>query len=159
MKRTLVVGALTAIIALQASAVSLGAAEPLIGIWRLERQEINGQAGDIEPIAFQVSEARDAYSFVFSVPINEIYVVTLRYVVRLDGSVADVKTGNGEKVGTIQMTRTAAGRYTLTMKGPNRPESRGTLTVSADGQTLISESDATQSGRTIHAKQTFLRNQ
>jgi hypothetical protein len=159
MKRALVLGALAAVLVIQASAVSLGAAEALVGIWRLERQEINGQAGDIDPIAFQVSEARDAYSFVFSVPIQDIYVVTLRYTVRLDGSVADVKTGNGEKVGTIQMTRTAAGRYTLVMKGASRPDSKGTLTVSADGQTLISESDATQSGRTIHSRQTFSRYQ
>ena len=159
MKRAGVLGTLTAIIALQASTASLRASEALVGIWRLERQEINGQTGDVDPIAFQVSESRDAYSFVFSVPIQDIYVVTLRYTVRLDGSVADVKTGNGEKVGTIQMTRAAAGRYTIIMKGPARPDSRGTLTVSTDGQTLVSESDATQSGRTIHSKQTFARYQ
>lgn len=159
MKRTLILGALIALTALQASTVSLGAAEALVGIWRLERQEINGQSSDIDPIAFQVSQARDTFSFVFSVPIHEIYVVTLRYTVRLDGSVADVQSGDGEKIGTIQMTRTAAGQYSLVMKGSSRPDSRGTLTVSADGKTLISESDATQSGRTIHSKQTFSRYQ
>ena len=159
MKRILILGVLTAIIALQATAVPLQAAEALVGIWRLEHQEINGQASEIDPIAFQVSEARDAFSFVFSVPIQEIYVVTLRYTVRLNGSVADVTTGDGDKIGTIQMTRTGAGKYTLIMKGSNRPDSRGTLTVSADGKTLISESDATQSGRTVHSKQTFSRYQ
>ena len=44
------------------------------------------------------------------------------------------------------MTGSGGGRYNLTMKGPNKPDSQGQLTISADGKTLISESDATQSG-------------
>jgi hypothetical protein len=156
MKRTLAVTALTAAIGLQALVPSLSAAEALVGTWRLARQELNGQAGDFEPLTLQVSQAGDKFSFAFSMPVNEIYFVTLTYTLRLDGSGADIKNANGQKIGTIQMMR-AAGQYTFNMKGPGRPESQGTLTVSADGKMLISESNATQSGRPIHSKQTFTR--
>jgi hypothetical protein len=156
MKRTLAVIALTAAIGLQALAPSLYAAEALVGTWRLSRQEINGQAGEFEPLTLQVAQAGDRFSFAFSVPINEIYFVSLTYTVRLDGSAADIKNANAQKIGTMQMTR-GGGQYKFTMKGPGRPDSLGTLTVSADGKTLVSESDATQSGRAIHSKQTFTR--
>ena len=156
MKRTLAVIALAAVIDVQTLAPSLCAAEALIGTWRLARQELSGQAGDFEPLTLQISQAGDRFSFAFSVPINEIYFVSLTYTVRLDGSAADIKNANGQKIGTMQMTR-GAGQYKFTMKGPGRPESLGTLTVSADGKTLVSESDATQSGRAIHSKQTFTR--
>jgi hypothetical protein len=145
MKRTL---ALTAAIVLYVLTTSLSAAEPLIGLWRLQQQEVNGQKGDIEPLALQVSEARDSLAFAFSVPINEIYFVTLSYTLRLNGSTADIKDANGQTIGTIQMTRGGTGQYKLVMKGPGRPESQGTLTVSADGKMLTSES---------HSKQTFAR--
>lgn len=156
MKRTLAVTALTVAIVAQALTPSVSAAEAFVGTWRLARQELNGQAGDFEPLTLQVSQAGDKLSFAFSVPINEIYFVSLTYTVRLDGSAADIKNANGQKIGTIQMTR-GAGQYKFSMKGPGRPESQGTLTVSANGKTLISESDATQSGRVIHSKQTFTR--
>jgi hypothetical protein len=156
MKRTLAVTAFAAAIGLQALAPSLWAAEALVGTWRLARQELNSQAGDFEPLTLQVSQAGDRFSFAFSVPINEIYFVSLTYTVRLDGSAADIKNANGQKIGTMQMTR-SAGQYKFTMKGPGRPDSLGTLTVSADGKTLVSESDATQAGRAIHSKQTFTR--
>ena len=156
MKRTLAVSALAAAIGLTALAPSLWAAEALVGTWRLARQELNGQAGEFEPLTLQVSQAGDKLSFAFSMPVNEIYFVSLTYTLRLDGSGAEIKNANGQKIGTIQMTR-GAGQYKFTMKGPGRPDSLGTLTVSADGKALISESDATQSGRPIHSKQTFTR--
>ena len=65
--------------------------------------------------------------------------------------------GNNEKSGTAQMTRSGRGQYLLTMKGPNKPDGQVKLTISADGKTLITESDATQSGRSVHSKQTFAR--
>jgi hypothetical protein len=108
-------------------------------------------------MALQVTESGDRLAFAFSVPINDIYFVTLSYAVRLDGSNADIKDANGDKIGTIQMTRDGASRYKLVMKGANRPDSQGTLTISTDGKTLTSESDATQAGRQIHSKQTFAR--
>jgi hypothetical protein len=133
------------------------AAEPLVGLWRLKQQEINGQGGSVEPLALQISETGDKLTFAFSVPLPDIYFVTATYTLRLDGSTADIVNGNGQKMGTIQMTRGSARQYTLTMKGPNRPDSQGKLTVSTDGRTLISESTATQSGRSIQSKQTFAR--
>jgi len=152
-----VVLALVLSIGLQTLASPLWAAEPLVGLWRLQQQEINGQKGDVEPLALQISEAGDKLRFAFSVPLPDIYFVTTTYTVRLDGSSADIMNGNSQKVGTIQVARSGAGQYRLTMQGPNRPDSQGKLTVSADGKTLISESDATQSGRSIHSKQTFAR--
>jgi hypothetical protein len=153
-KRTL---ALTVAIALSALAPVLSAADPLVGTWRLKQQEVNGQRGDVDPMALQVAQTGDRFSFAFSVPLNEIYFVTLTYVVRLDGSEADIKDANGQKIGTIQMMRGGDRQYKLVMKGPNRPDSQGTLTISADGKMLVSESDASQGGRSIHSKQTFAR--
>ncbi len=144
-------------IVLQTLASPLWAAEPLVGLWRLRRQEINGTEGDFDPLALQISQAGDKLRFAFSVPLPDIYFVTTTYTLRLDGSSADIMNGNGQKIGTVQMTRSRPGQYVLTMKGPNRPDSQGTLTISADGKTLISESDAMQAGRSIHSKQTFAR--
>jgi hypothetical protein len=146
-------------ISLQALACTSRAAEPLVGLWRLQQQEIAGQNGGFGPMALQISQAGDKLTFAFSVPMPEIYFVTTTYTLRLDGSSADIVDGNAQKIGTIQMTRGGAGVYQLTMKGPNKPDAQGTLTVSSDGKTLISESDATaqQSGRSIHYKQVFAR--
>jgi|SRR5689334_6954581 hypothetical protein len=144
-------------IGLITAASPLFAAEPLVGLWRLQRQEINGAPTDFEPLALQISQVGDRLRFAFSVPLPDIYFVTATYTVRLDGSRADILNGNNQKVGTIEMTRGGPRQYVLTMKGQNRPDSQGKLTISADGKTLISESDATQSGRSVHSKQTFTR--
>jgi hypothetical protein len=146
-------------IGLTTAASPLSAAEPLVGLWRLQRQEINGNvATDVEPLALQINQARgDRLRFAFSVPMPDIYFVTITYTLRLDGSSADIMDGNNRKVGTIQMTRSGPGQYLLTMKGPNKPETQGKLTISADGKTLISESDAMQSGRSVHSRQVFAR--
>lgn len=148
---------LAVLVGLQTLASPAWAAEPLVGLWRLTQQEINSQRDSVEPLVLQISEAGEKLTFAFSVPLPDIYFVTATYTLRLDGSSADIVNGNGQKMGTIQMRRGGAGRYTLTMTGPNRPDSTGTLTVSADGRTLISESNATQSGRSIRSKQTFAR--
>jgi hypothetical protein len=145
-------------IALSTAASPLWAAvEPLVGLWRLQRQEINGTATEFEPLALQISQSGDRLRFAFSVALPEIYFVTTTYILRLDGSSADIKNGNDQKIGTIQMTRGGPRQYVLTMKGPNRPDSQGKLTISADGKTLVSESDATQAGRSVHSKQVFAR--
>ncbi len=154
MKRALM---LALFVGLQTVASPARAAEPLVGLWRLQLQEINGQQGNAEPMALQISQAGDKLTFAFSVPMPDIYFVTTTYTLRLDGSSANIVNGNDQVIGTIQMTRGIAGQYTLTMKGPNMPDAQGTLTVSADGKTLTSESTATRSGRTVHSKQTFTR--
>ncbi|MEQ1907367.1 MAG: hypothetical protein ABMA15_01000 [Vicinamibacterales bacterium] len=149
--------ALVLSIVLQTLASPAWAAEPLVGLWRLQQQEIDGQKNSVDPLVLQISEAGDKLTFAFSVPLPDIYFVTAKYTLRLDGSSADIVNGNGQKMGTIQMTRGGARQYALTMKGPNRPDSQGKLTVSADGRTLVSESNATQSGRSIRSTQTFAR--
>jgi hypothetical protein len=135
----------------------LAASDPLIGTWRLDRQEINGSQTKGEPLTLKITEAGDKLAFAFSVPINNVYFVSMRYDVKLDGSAAEVKNANGDKIGTVEIKPSGPSQYTLTMKGPNRPASSGKLTVSADGKTLISETDAVQAGRSIHSKQFYSR--
>jgi hypothetical protein len=154
MRRALVVAVAAAI---QVTTVHAWAAEPLIGTWRLDRQEINGQKTNSGPLTLKISQTGDKLAFAFSVPVNNVYLVSMKYTVKLDGSEADVKDAQEEKVGTIQMIPSGASKYKLILKGPNRPDSSGKLTVSPDGKTLTSEADTVQAGRSIHAKQLFLR--
>jgi hypothetical protein len=78
--------------------------------------------------------------------VNNIYFVSMSYTLRLDGTDADVKNSQGQTIGTIKMTRAGTSQYKLTIRGPNRPASDGTLTVSPDGKTLTSVSaNVTQS--------------
>ena len=157
MKQALVLSA--ALLLLAADAV-YAAPEPLIGTWRLDSQEVNGQKSNAEPLTLKVSQSGDKLAFAFSVPVNNVYFVSMTYTVKLDGSEADVKNAQGEKVGTIQITPGDPSQYKLILKGPNRPDSSGKLTVSPDGKTLTSESDTVQaggSGRSIHSKQLFSR--
>lgn len=140
--------------------VQAWAAEPLLGTWRLDSQEVNGQKNNSEPLTLKISLAGDKLAFAFSVPVNDVYFVSMTYTVKLDGSEADVKNAKGDKVGTVQMTPAGASQYKLILKGPNHPDSSGRLTVSPDGKTLISETDTVQagpSGRSIHSRQTFSR--
>jgi hypothetical protein len=108
----------------------------------------------------KITQAGDKLAFAFSVPVNDVYFVSMTYSVKLDGSEADVKNSKGDKVGTIQMSPIGASQYKLILKGPNRPDSSGKLIVSADGKTLTSEQDTAQAGaggRSIHSRQLFSR--
>jgi hypothetical protein len=137
--------------------VLAAAPEPLVGTWRLDRQEINGAAINFEPLTLKITQTGDRLAFAFSVPVNNVYFVSMSYTLRLDGTEADVKNGRDEKVGTIQMRPDGPSQYKLALKGPNRPDSSGKLTVSADGKSLTSEAESTQTGRTVHSKQVFSR--
>jgi len=142
------------------TAAVCAAAEPLIGTWRLDRQEVNGEKTNSEPLTLKISESGDKLTFAFSVPVNNVYFVATTYTVKLDGSEADVKNGREEKMGTVQITSSGPSQYKLILKGPNRPDSSGRLTVSPDGKTLTSESDTEKAGsvgRPIHSKQFFSR--
>ena len=157
MRRALVLSA--ALILLTVGAVC-AAPEPLIGTWRLESQEVNGQKSNAEPLTLKVSQYGDKLAFAFSVPVNNVYFVSTTYTVKLDGSEADVKNSQGEKMGTVQITVSGPSQYKLILKGPNRPDSSGKLTVSLDGKTLNSEQDTVPggpSGRSMHSKQIFSR--
>lgn len=144
-------------LALLTFVMPVAAADPLVGVWRLQKQEVDGQPGGAQPLVLQISDAGDALRFVFSVRTADGYVISATYTARLDGSSADIMNGSNQKMGTIQITRGGAGRYLLTMKGPNRPDGQGSLVLSADGKTLVSESAAAQAGRTVLARQTFTR--
>jgi hypothetical protein len=139
---------------------AFAAPEPLVGTWRLDSQEVNGQKSNSEPLTLKITQSGDKLDFAFSVPVNNVYFVSMSYTVKLDGSEADVKNANGEKVGTVQMSPAGPSQYKVTLKGPNRPDSSGKLTVSADGKTLTSETDTMQGGqggRSMHSKQLFSR--
>jgi hypothetical protein len=142
------------------AATVCAAPEPLLGTWRLDSQEVNGQKTNAETLTLKVSQAGDKLAFAFSVPVNDVYFVSMTYTVKLDGSEAEVKNAKGDKVGTIQMSAGGPSQYKLILKGPNRPDSSGRLTVSPDGKTLTSETDTVQggaSGRSMHSKQIFSR--
>ena len=156
MKQALVLCAAVALL----SATIHAAPEPLLGTWRLDSQEVNGQKTNSEPLTLKVSQSGDKLAFAFSVPVNNVYFVSMTYTVKLDGAEADVKNAQGDKVGTIQMTLGGPSQYKLILKGPNRPDSAGTLTVSPDGKTMTSQTDTVQagpSGRPIHSRQLFSR--
>jgi len=147
-------------IALLLSGFALGGPEPIVGTWRLDRQEVNGTPINAEPMTLKIAPSGDKLSFAFSVPVNNVYFVSMSYTAKLDGSEADVKNAQGDKVGTIQITTAGPAQYKILIKGANRPESAGKLTVSPDGKTLTSESDTAQKGpygRPIHTRQLFSR--
>src|SRR5262249_5648954 len=114
--------------------------EPLVGVWKLERQEMNGEKADFEPLTLRIAQSGDKLGFAFSVPVNNIHFVSMRYVVRLDGSAGEVKNSQNETIGAITMTKVSPSQYRFVLSGKGRPETTGTLTVSADGKNLISES-------------------
>jgi hypothetical protein len=116
------------------------ATEPLVGIWKLESQKMNGEKSDFEPLTLRIAQSGDKLAFAFSVPVNNIHYVSMRYVVKLDGSDGEVKNGQGENIGAIKMTKGAASEYKFILSGKNRPSTSGTLTVSSDGNHLTSES-------------------
>lgn len=132
---------LTLAVCLLVGAGSAFAAEPLVGTWKLESQELNGAKGNFDPLTLRIGQKGDTLAFAFSVPINNVHYLSMSYVVRLDGTEGDVKNGQGEKLGTIKIFKTGGGRYKFTLSGANRPQSLGTLSVSADGKHLTSESN------------------
>jgi hypothetical protein len=140
-----------------AAIASGGAAEPLVGTWRLDHQELNGQAKDIEPLTLRISPDGDKFLFAFAVPVNNIDFVSMAYSAKLDGTAAEVRNAQRVKVGTVQITRAKPSQYKFLLKGSNGRDSSGSLTVSADGKTLTSESDAAQGGPPLHLLQSFSR--
>jgi hypothetical protein len=138
----------------------IAATEPIVGTWRLDSQEVNGQKSNAEALTLKITQEGDKLAFAFSVPVNNVYFVSNTYTVKLDGSEADVKNAKGDKVGVVEMTPGGPSQYKIILKGPNRPDSSGKLTVSPDGKTLTSEQDTAQAGpggRSIHSRQIFSR--
>jgi hypothetical protein len=145
------------LLAVAVAVTNAWAAEPLLGTWRLDRQEINGIDTNSEPLTLKIAQSGDKLDFAFSVPVNNVYFVSMTYSLKLDGIEADVKNSEGKKVGIIQMTRGGPSQYKFTLKGENRPDSAGKLTVSPDGKGLTSETETLRGGKSIRSKQFFSR--
>jgi hypothetical protein len=141
------------------SVIPIQAAEPLSGRWLLVSQEIGGQKKPAEELMLRINPAGKAFEFAYSVPVNDIQFVSLKFSARLDGSEADVMNANGQKIGTVKVTKSGALQYKIILQGQNRPTASGTMTISADGKTLRSESDSSGRGQAglIHTVQIFAR--
>lgn len=139
------------------------AAEPIVGTWKLESQQINGQKEDFEEMTLRVYPTGDSFEFAYSVPVNKIHIVSARFVkVHFDGSDAEVQDVKNNKVGTVKVSRGAVTRagaqYKTVISGPNRPTAESTLTVSADGKKLTAEATANIPGKgPTSSVQTFSR--
>ncbi len=103
------------------ASVAAWGAEPLVGVWRLDHQEVNGQEANSEPMTLKITQAGDKLAFAFSVPVNNIYFVSMSYTVKLDGTEADVKNAQGDKVGSIRITPGGPSQYKMILKSPNQP--------------------------------------
>jgi hypothetical protein len=134
------------------------AAEPIAGKWLLKSQQVNGRQTASRPLVLRITQTGDTLEFEYAVAVNQKQEVSLRFTARLDGSAAEVKNSAGRKIGTARVARHGAGQFLVQLEGPNRPTSSGQMTVSADGHTLVSESDAVApGGDRLHTVQTFER--
>lgn len=154
MKHAVIALAVLGSLALGASA---WAAEPLVGAWQLDHQELNGEKRETEQVILRVSPDGDKYLFAFSVPINNISFVSMTYTAKLDGTEAEVKNARGFKVGTVQITTASPAHYKIVLRGDKRPDSVALLSVSPDGNTLTSDSESKQDGKSAHLVQWFVR--
>jgi hypothetical protein len=134
-------------IGLLLSTASLRAAEPILGRWVLASQEIDGQKSKIDELTLRISMVGSTLVFAYSVPVNNIQFVSLRFAVHPDGSDADVTNANGQKIGTVKVTKVNPLQYKILLTGKDRPTAPGTMTVSADRKTLTSESESKRPGQ------------
>jgi hypothetical protein len=140
--------------ALLVLALHTWAAEPIAGKWLLKSQQVGGRETASTPLTLRITQTGDALEFEYSAAASR-----MRFAARLDGSAADVKNADGRKIGTAKVTRGGGpSQYFVMLEGPNRPTSNGKLTVSSNGKTLVSESDAiARDGAKLHTVQTFER--
>jgi hypothetical protein len=140
------------------SVVPAWAAEPLVGRWLLKSQEVGGQQTDADPLTLRIVQRGNTFEFGYSVPVNNIQFVSMSFASHLDGTETDVKNSQGNKIGTVKITKAGGSRYKVVLEGPNRPSAVGTMTVSADGKTLTSDSEANVPGKgSTHTRQVFSR--
>jgi hypothetical protein len=133
------------------------AADPLIGNWRLTSQEVAGNQTNSNPLTLAITSSNQLLNFAYIVTVNDAPVVNLKFSTALDGTEVEVSGGDGKKMGTAKVSRDGAA-YKVLIEGPGRPAVTISMTVSPDGKTLVSESDAqTGTGGNIHTKQVFIR--
>lgn len=143
---------------LLAAAASCQAAEPIAGKWRLKSTQVNGRDTASRPLTLRISQTGETLEFEYSVTADQKQEVSLKFAARLDGSPAEVANSAGKKLGTARVTRAGSSQYLVMLEGPGRPTSNGKLTLSKDGKTLTSESDANApSDVKLHTVQVFER--
>jgi hypothetical protein len=141
-----------------AALLTAAPAEPLVGRWLLKSQQISGQETALRPLLLEITAVGAALQFEYSVPSKASKAITLSFVVRLDGSAADVQNAQGRKIGTAKVSRGSALEYLLTLEGPNRPTASGKMKLSADRGTLECDSDSVAPGGVrTHTVQVFAR--
>ena len=140
------------------SSAQAWAAEPLVGRWVLKSQEVGGLATETDPLTLRIVQRGNSFEFGYSLPVNNIQFVSMSFTSHLDGAEADVKNSQGNKIGTVKITKAGGSVYKVVLAGPNRPSATGTMAVSADGKTLTSDSEATVPGKgSTHTHQVFSR--
>jgi hypothetical protein len=134
------------------------AVEPLVGRWLLKSQEVGGQQTDADQLTLRIVQRGNSFEFGYSLPVNNIQFVSMSFASHLDGAEADVKNSQGDKIGTVKVSKDGGSRYKVVLEGPNRPTASGTMIVSSDGKTLTCDSDANVPGRgPTHTHQIFSR--
>ena len=146
-------------LAILLSSVPGWAAEPLVGRWILVRQEVGGRQTPPDELMLRIHPIGQTLEFAYSVPVNNIQFVSLRFAGRIDGTQADVTDAKGKKIGTVKVTKSGNSQYKIVLQGTNKPAAAGTMTVSADGKTLVSESESKPPGQpaAVRMVQTFSR--
>jgi hypothetical protein len=140
------------------AAIPAWAAEPLVGIWKLVSQEVAGQKMDPDSLTLRVLQNGASLDFAYSVPVNGIQFVSMRFSSHLDGTEGDVQNANGLKIGTVKVSKADPTEYKVILQGEKRPTANGKMKVSADGKTLTCESDSkTPQQETRHTVQVFAR--
>jgi len=140
------------------AAAQAWAVEPLVGRWLLKSQEVGGQQTDADQLTLRIVQRGDAFEFGYSLPVNNIQFVSMSFASHLDGAEADVKNSQGDKIGTVKITKASGSLYKVVLAGPNRPTANGTMAVSSDGKTLNCDSDVTLPGKGLtHTHQVFSR--
>lgn len=133
------------------------AADPLAGTWQLQHQEVGGNETDSNPLTLNITQTGDRLDFAFIVTVNNAPVINLKFSSPLDGTEAEVSGGDGKKMGAARVSRDGAA-YKVLMEGPGRPAVTTRMTLSADGKTLVSESDVqAPNGANVHTRQVFAR--
>jgi len=149
---------LTVFLVLFVMAAPVWAAEPLVGLWRLVSQEVGGQKMDADQLTLRIIQTGNALEFAYSLPVNNIQFVSMRFTSRLDGTEGEVKNAQGNKIGTVKVSKADGSEYKVVLQGENRPTATGKMKISADGKTLTCESDSkTPQQETRHTVQVFSR--
>src|SRR5271168_1660923 len=83
---------------------SAQAADPILGRWLLVSQEVGGQKTEVDELTLRIVMRGQTLEFGYSVPVNHVQFVSLRFIARPDGSEADVTNANLQKIGTARVT-------------------------------------------------------